>query len=380
MKTKLDYLIHRNMTLPNSPIAIEEHHLKMLAIDLLNIPTDENVRAALKNDNLVAKAVRDTIVNNTDWLHILNGGITIVSDRVVFDNASKTVTLYNPDIVNGAQSQEAIRKVFLENTAEGSSLIANNAIISVEVLVTSSDDDKAEISIARNNQTPVKVTSMMGIKGMFDGIEEAIQKTIPDFYMDKRESDDKYIDRVTIQTTRILQLLFLALPDDMRVVPYKISQPYSSAAKWLREFQLIWEIANGKKTEDDNLSIDQIRNGKKAYRFFLKNAACIIKTYIKWKIGYHAYSSYKHEDAFKRAKNNDIAKKEIHDGLLFPVLHTVYTHNFVNETPRLSSDQEKELMSFAMDLFDSVAATDPQRMGKNASNYSLLNKFFAKIA
>ena len=84
---------------------------------VLRLETDANVRDYLleaegkqrKRETQVNKEIRQTLESKAEVFSILNGGVVIVARRHEVDEQKKTLSLANPSIINGSQTQGVLR-------------------------------------------------------------------------------------------------------------------------------------------------------------------------------------------------------------------------------------------------------------------------------
>ena len=184
---------------------------------ILDLPTDENVRTYLaegigkqrKSYTSVHKAIRDTLMNDSENFSVLNSGIVIVARDIVVDEKEKFVNLYDPSIMNGAQTQGVIKDLFSLN------YLPESTHIKFEIIVTDDEDLIAAISIARNFQNDVLAVSIAGRLGQFDELEKSIQKVYSDFTLRKSESEYPNNSNNVIDTEKLLQVVTALIPAEL---------------------------------------------------------------------------------------------------------------------------------------------------------------------
>tara|TARA_X000000368_G_C23005596_1_gene701027 strand:- start:240 stop:1448 length:1209 start_codon:yes stop_codon:yes gene_type:complete len=151
----------------------------------------------------VPQKIFDSLENEPEKFHILNGGITILCKRSQ-ENPQKEneLSLVNPSIANGGHTADVILK-FLKTNPN------SDALVKIEVIYLDgskeeNDEFELEVSIARNSQTAVKEISIMGKQGIFNDINYYNENTLA-----TSETDvDSY------PTDKLLQCTFLLCPDE----------------------------------------------------------------------------------------------------------------------------------------------------------------------
>ena len=114
----------------------------------------------------VNKAIRDTLERDGDedfwWL---NNGVSIICSSATL--SGKTLTLENPEVVNGLQTSREIAHVFSCGAREADS---RNAL--VRVLVPSAEESRDRIIRATNSQTSIPIASLRATDRIHRNIEE----------------------------------------------------------------------------------------------------------------------------------------------------------------------------------------------------------------
>lgn len=150
---------------------------------------DSNVRSYMGlnrvNSDILA-SLNDDI--NIDFWY-LNNGITIIvpPKPVITEN---TITLNNPQIINGLQTSESIFSYFNTHNEK-----KDERNILIKILVTSDNEVQKKIIKATNNQTPVDVVSLYATEEYQKSINEYLLKNgihydlVHNYYRNKGFSD-----------------------------------------------------------------------------------------------------------------------------------------------------------------------------------------------
>lgn len=351
---------------------------------IVGLPTDENVREYLpaaegrKRRKLtsVHRAILDTLKDYSDKFSILNGGIVIVARSYEVDEGNKIVKLVQPSIINGAQTQGVIDDYFEE--MKGSGDTPPEIHVTFELIVTSDDDLIAEIAIARNFQNDVMTLSIAGRLGQLDELEQALQDKQPGQKLRKSETQ---LSTDYLATERLLQTIAALVPHELILDgrdPSKV-YAYTSKAKCLKDFQILYEIVKGKREPDKNIPLQKYKD---LYQFHLDIAAQAQSLHDKWKKhqGFKGTGiKGKEGKGIKRDDSGNIV--EIADGIIFPILaalsaFAVKTKNGWIITPP-SVFRDEELINTAKTVFMEIAGSDPPQMGKSKACYSALYQIAA---
>jgi hypothetical protein len=336
---------------------------------IAELPTNENVRGYLVEADgkqkryytAVHKAIRETLLNDPQNFSLLNSGITIVARDIKIDEAKKTMTLIDASIVNGSQTQGVINDL-INNEVDLSSVF-----IKCEIIVVDDDDLIAEISIARNFQNDVMLVSIAGRRGYFDDIEKSVQKAFPDLKL--RKSESEWPNGNVIDSEKLLQVITALIPDTLWLKQEEKENPnkvytYSMKARSLKEFQTIFEAANNKTHPDHEKYLA-------LYQYYLDIAPYAYELYTKWKS--HQGFSGTGLWCLKREGRTIV---EVPDGMVFPIISSlsvfavkVKNHWKLNIPSELI---DRELISTAKTVYQEIASSNPQTMGKNKACYTSL--------
>jgi hypothetical protein len=336
---------------------------------VLDLEDNENVREYLvdaqgkqkRSPTLVHQAIRKTLEDTTDLFSILNGGMVIVASRVIIDDKTKVMQLQNPSIINGSQTQGELRRFFRKNNGQPDTVPS----IRFEIIVTNDSDLIAEISIARNFQNDVRAISIAGRKGQLDDLELAVRKHVPNVQLRKRETDlvtgddDGFLD-----TEKLIQVtLALMPPHILKEVVSSSDEPGETASK---------AFTYSKKTRCLKLFQRIEENHPVVLDCFLDLAGPAWVLYEKWKC--HQGFRGSRLRAIER-DGRDI--RTVPDGIIFPIIsaHSAFIKQDRNDTWSLdipSQFSERELIEAAIQIYQEIANSNPQTMGKNKACYTTL--------
>lgn len=364
VKVRLNFSSLRNLSSPEDLANNRKTYAGQVPLkSILELPTNENVRTYLpessgklkKSYTSVHKAIRDTLLNDSESFSVLNSGIVIVSRDVSdIDEKEKHLILHDPSIINGAQTQGVLKDLYKVDQ------LPENTHIKFEIIVTNDEDLIAEISIARNYQNDVMAVSIAGRRGQFDELERYIQNETPDVKLRKSESEYPNNSNV-IDTEKLLQVITTLIPKELwkggeADSPNKV-YTYSMKARCLKEFQ---DIFNGKDGEHGDL-----------YKFYLDVSAQAWKLYSKWKCHQGFAGS-----GLRSIERNGREIVEVPDGIIFPIMSSLSV--FAEKRNRkwvlnIPADKiDKLLIETATRSYKEIADHNPQTMGKSKACYSSL--------
>jgi hypothetical protein len=341
--------------------------------EILKLGTSKNLRRYIAEHkdgkrNLIHKQIGQTLEANADRFIQLNSGFTIVTDA--FEISDGFITLYEPSIVNGGQSQgEVARFLNLYELSEADPYA--NFDTRCEIIVEADQDWQTEIAIARNTTTKVQSVSQAGARKHLDDLSASMQKYKKDYKINKSETDEGSID-----TMLLLQVTRLFMPDEIRspsnpdnISDGEILKSYRAKSKCLEEFS------------------DSFHKKDDKYNFFVNFAPKAWDAYLTWKahpqwVGTGLQQKYGNKNDKKtigtRVGGNG-AWRDMVPGVIFPVLYGL--HSFVEETspgnwelniPDMF-DVERYLKT-AKSILTSDCSYDPMVMGRSIGAYNTLSE------
>ncbi len=338
---------------------------------IVNLPTDENVRDYLleaegrkrRRPTQVHRAIQDTLKNNPKDFSVLNSGVVIVAHYCDIDEKNKILSLKDPSIVNGSQTQGVIRDFLQDLEKDNDNYREFTAHIKFEVIVTNDEALIAEVSIARNFQNDVMTISIAGRLGQLDELEQSLQLERPEARLQKSETklSDDYI-----KTERLLQVITALIPEELwpKNKEFNKVYAYSMKAKCLKEFQMLYENVKNKNSAD--------KSSSDLYQFYLDIAAQALELYDKWK------SHPRFKGTGIRSIERDASNKieDVPDGIIFPILAALSAFarrtktGWIIDPPQLFTDDE--LIRAAKSVYMDIANHNPWNMGKSKSCYAAL--------
>jgi uncharacterized protein YqeY len=338
---------------------------------ILDLPTDENVRDFLvtaegkkrQRYTQVHNAILETLSERPDIFSVLNGGITIVANdvEVIDKDNNKLLTLSNPSIINGSQTQGVV-KDFVEKNRN----VVEKYHIKYELIITSDTDLIAEISISRNYQNEVMGVSIAGRRGQLDELETALRTKYPHLNLRKSETDLKETD---VDTEKLIQVIAALTPKEIWPKSNELDDPnkvytYSMKAKCLKDFQEMYKRAK----DPDH---PEYQKNQKLYQYYLDIAPNAYDLYNNWKT--HRGFEGTGLRSIVRDGNRVV---EVPDGIIFPVIASLSV--FVKQHKKKwsldvpTSLQDGELIRVAKRTYMESAKSNPQTMGKTKACYSAL--------
>lgn len=140
--------------------------LKIVADDddvLLNV-FEDNVRDFQGDNNDVNSGIALTINNNdSEIFSVLNNGVTIVASSISPTGDQFTISDYQ--IVNGCQTSNV-----LYNNRKGSNI--SKVFVPVKLIATTDEEVKTRITLATNNQTPIKKEQLAALTQFQRSLEQ----------------------------------------------------------------------------------------------------------------------------------------------------------------------------------------------------------------
>ncbi|MDB5287332.1 MAG: hypothetical protein JWR05_2281 [Mucilaginibacter sp.] len=179
--------------------------------NLLNV-FEDNVRDFQGENNDVNSGISLTLNSlDSEIFSVLNNGVTIVASSI--SPTGDQFTIYDYQIVNGCQSSNV-----LYNNRNGQYI--DKVQIPIKLIATNDDDVKTRITLATNNQTPIKKEQLAALTDFQRSLEQYFNAHTGDerLYYERRAK--QYNNDNTVLKTKII------------TVPYQIK---SFAAMFLNE-------------------------------------------------------------------------------------------------------------------------------------------------
>lgn len=115
---------------------------------------ESNIRQFLKFRGKVNKGIRDTLKDNPEDFFYYNNGITIVAEGIT-PHENNTLSLYSPQIVNGAQTSNAVQDAWKrKHDIEGHLLVT---------IIKGNVEQVTDITKYRNSQNAVKGKDLLSL-------------------------------------------------------------------------------------------------------------------------------------------------------------------------------------------------------------------------
>ena len=359
------------------------------ATSFLGFPADENVREYMleaegkkrRRPTDVHKAMQETLRNSPENFSILNGGIVLVARKVVIDDKNRVAILNRPSIINGSQTQGVLKDYFNEFVQNGDPNRKPFPVhVKFEMIITQDDNLIAETSIARNFQNDVMRISIVGRLGQLDELEANFQKRKPGTKLRKSETK---LSEDYVLTEKLLQVITALVPDELWPYENEKGSPnkvftYSMKAKCLKDFQTMWQHVHPKpahdrvkENPDSEITEEKRRLYEDLYKFYLDIAAEAWDLYEKWKQHEKFYGT-----RLRSIEREGRQIVDIPDGIVFPILASLSAFatkkagTWTIAPPASFSDAE--LIKAAVDVYQQIADSNPNKMGKLRACYSSL--------
>jgi len=340
---------------------------------ILDLPTHENVRGYLveaegkqrRVKTQVHRAIEETLKERPDSFSVLNGGVVIVARDSEIDEKQKLLKLNNPSIINGSQTQGVVRDFLL---ARASDSVVADIHIKFELIVTVDDDLIADISISRNFQNDVRNLSIVGRKGQLDELEESLQKQLPDFRLQKSETQLPADGNGYLDTEKLLQVIAALLPKELwwKQAEYNKTYTYHAKAVCLKDFQEIYKRAKDPNDPDN-------RKFQDVYNFFLDISAQAWQLYDKWK-RHQGFTG----TGLRSIEREGREVVDVPDGIIFPIIASLAEFAVKTKSGwKISAPEQlddSELIRSAKSVYMEIAKSKPEIMGKTKACYSALQQ------
>lgn len=276
--------------------------------NLLNV-FEDNVRDFQGDNNDVNGGIATTLNNDdSEIFSVLNNGVTIVASTI--SPTGDQFTIFDYQIVNGCQTSNV-----LYNNRKGINI--NKVNIPVKLIATTDDEVKTRITLATNNQTPIKKEQLAALT--------QFQRSLEQYYNSYNGDSKIYYERRAKQYNSDNSVL----KSKVITVPYQIK---SFAAMFLDEPHNVTSFF-GTIVKRLNEGKAQIFNNDHAYSPYYTSA----------------FAYYKLESFFRKGSIDTSFKKvRFHILMLFRILNEKENLPTLNSTKRMDKYCE-ELLSILND-------------------------------
>lgn len=276
--------------------------------NLLNV-FEDNVRDFQGDNNDVNGGIATTLSNDdSEIFSVLNNGVTIVASTI--SPTGDQFTIFDYQIVNGCQTSNV-----LYNNRKGINI--NKVNIPVKLIATTDDEVKTRITLATNNQTPIKKEQLAALT--------QFQRSLEQYYNSYNGDSRIYYERRAKQYNSDNSVL----KSKVITVPYQIK---SFAAMFLDEPHNVTSFF-GTIVKRLNEGKAQIFNNDHAYSPYYASA----------------FAYYKLESFFRRGNIDTSFKKvRFHILMLFRILNEKENLPTLNSTKKMDKYCE-ELLSILND-------------------------------
>lgn len=318
---------------------------------------------AARNRTPVHKEIYNSFLSDPKTFIQKNSGFTVVCDEFHSDNKGEygisKITLRNASLINGAQSQGELKKLFEEIDLDKDH---HDAEVRIEVIVEKNQSLQVDIANSRNSSTNVTNLSKMGGYDYFIDLNKSMTDHNPDWEIAISETDEK------VPTQTLLQVIRTLMPRDLRASFKKLEKSevksYSGKASVLNEFKQFKDSHEGKSSDTEDYS--------DVYRYFISIAPYAWEEYLKWNSNPEWISYWKKNQKIGKY-DSESESFELSWGIMCPFLHGI--QNFVVDNNgewsiNYNSDtfDTKKYMTSVIEMFKN-ADSNPQTFAKDRSNY-----------
>lgn len=373
---QLNFQSLNNVTSPDEKqLGVKTFILNIPCFEILKLDTRANLRSYLaeynpRKRNRVHEAIRNTIDTEPHRFIVRNSGFVVCAAGMKVRDEDKVVTLTDPSIINGSQSQGEIRRYLADITDPENGDVPPESpfFVRVQLIVDPDPSEIVETAIARNVATPVKSLSEAGARNQLDDLERSIQELFPDKKIRKSESQtgDEYLD-----TRQVLQLARLLMPTEV--------SGNASASEKLRAYKNPEQcLTDFSRWYDERKENDESRL---KYDFTVSIAPYAIREYQHWE-SHKAWTGHKIWSETKkggRSVRRDVKTGVVtwvSPGLVFPIMGALSEFvkkrrdgSWVLEKPKQFHDDK--LVFNAVQQYR-AHNSDPMLMGRAEAAYDAL--------
>lgn len=375
-RVQLSYQLIRNTTSPDEKsVGVQSFIANFPALEILNLDTKDNLRSYLaeynpRKRNRVHEAIRKTIETEPQRFIVRNSGFVITASDVAVDDDKKLVTLVDPSIINGAQSQGEIRRFIdeMRESAGPDEAIENPFHVRATIIIDPDPEEIVETAIARNIVTPVKSLSEAGARNQLEELERSIQTAMPEAKIRKDESQtgDDFLD-----TRKILQLARLLMPTSVSGSTLAVEKlrAYKNPEQCLTDFcdWFAFKESDPRKREKYEFTIQIAPHALREYQFW--------ETHSAWS-GHRIWEATKKGGRAVRREKKTNKIVWVSPGLLFPLMGAMSEFAARDQKGRWcvrkpARFRPDEMIQKAVNQFR-AHNSDPMYMGRDEAAYDAL--------
>ncbi len=159
---------------------------------------EDNVRDFQGDTNDVNKVINSTVNGDrNDLFGVLNNGVTIVASSI--SSTGDSYTLKDYQIVNGCQTSNV-----LFNNRHNENI--NNIRVPVKMIATTNEEVKNQITLATNNQTPIKKEQLAALTDFQRRLEQYYKSYEGDDLLYYERRSKQYNTDSSVTKTRIISI------------------------------------------------------------------------------------------------------------------------------------------------------------------------------
>ena len=159
---------------------------------------EDNVRDFQGDTNDVNKVIDDTVKGErNDLFGVLNNGVTIVASTI--SSTGDSYTLKDYQIVNGCQTSNV-----LFNNRHNENI--GSVRVPVKMIATTNEEVKNQITLATNNQTPIKKEQLAALTDFQRRLEQYYKSFEGDGLLFYERRSKQYNTDTTVTKTRIISI------------------------------------------------------------------------------------------------------------------------------------------------------------------------------
>jgi hypothetical protein len=183
---------------------------------------ESNVRG-FRGNSTINGNIKKTLENGTANFWQLNNGVTIVSAEKLQPVDAMSVSIVDPQVVNGLQTSRVIFEYLRSPVASAPLLVNDTRSLLVRVLRITDETARNDVIKATNNQNPMQVSALRGTDNIHRQIEDLFAKygyyydRRPGYYRDKGVAIEKIVGYTEL--TQAVICLLMHRPDDARARP-----------------------------------------------------------------------------------------------------------------------------------------------------------------
>ena len=201
----------------NEDIKIIHAYVRVVDFPHSKIPDEINPRRHETLKGQVPQGIKDSLENRYELFHLFNRGILVIAQKAYYDNKSNMLHFFISSDSEGGLADGATTDRVIGNNKKGISITEfekltmdeipeylKNAYVHVEIITGIPSEYLVDLTEARNKSLQVKEFALEDLRGGYDTLKAALDKSKYKSKIRYRENDSQDVDIRTVLGILIL--------------------------------------------------------------------------------------------------------------------------------------------------------------------------------